>query len=841
MACGRRVRPLCRSLALLTVLVVPPATARAQTPAQSAPSAPAPTFKVEVIETTPLPGLDLKLEQIPAPVQAAVSADLEASGALDLSDFLNRRFTGVFINEMSGNPLQADLNYRGYTASPVLGTPQGLSIYMDGVRLNQPFGDVVSWDLIPRLAIGSTTLMPGSNPLFGLNTLGGALSIQTKDGRSFPGTTMRATYGSDVRRAVEFEHGGSRASGLHWYLAGNLFADNGWRDASPSRVGQLFGKVGRHDAKHDTALSVGYADNVLNGSALQEQRLLARDYASVYTKPDETDNRSTFVNLTTRNDRSPRLTLSGNVYYRDIRTNTFNGDINDDSLDQAVYQPSAAEQRALAAAGYSGFPTSGATAANTPFPVWRCIGNVLLNDEPGEKCNALLNRGDSVQRNVGLSGQLTRRDWLAARNSLTVGAGYDHSRSAFHQSTELGYLNPDRSVTGLNAFADGVAGGNVDGEPFDNRVDLEGRVYTGSVFASDVLAIGDAWNVTVSARYNRTSVRNADRLNPGGGLGSLDGDHVFGRLNPAAGVTFAPSPSMHLYAGYSEGSRAPTSIELGCADPGAPCKLPNALAGDPPLDQVTTRTWELGARGGQGALTWNAALFKADNKDDILFVASTQTGFGYFTNFGSTRRQGMELGVNARHGRWSGGAGYTWLDATFESPETVNGIGNSTNDAAAAGGKGLHGTIAIRPGDRIPLIPRHTLKAFADCQVTTRLSLDVNLVAASGVFARGNENNASQPDGTYYLGPGATPAYAIANLGGHFQLTRRVQILAQINNLLDRRYYTAAQLGPTGFTATGQYIARALPAIQGQFPVPQATFYAPGAPAAFWVGTRVKF
>jgi hypothetical protein len=158
--------------------------------------------------------------------------------------------------------------------------------------------------------------MPGSNPLFGLNTLGGALSIQTKDGRSFPGTTMRAIYGSDVRRAVEFEHGGSRASGLHWYLAGNLFADNGWRDASPSRVGQLFGKVGRHDAKHDTALSVGYADNALNGSALQEQRLLARDYASVYTKPDETDNRSTFVNLTTRNDRSRRLTLSGNALPR---------------------------------------------------------------------------------------------------------------------------------------------------------------------------------------------------------------------------------------------------------------------------------------------------------------------------------------------------------------------------------------------------------------------------------------------------------------------------------------------------------------------------------------------
>ena len=96
---------------------------------------------------------------------------------------------------------------------------------MDGVRLNQPFGDVVSWDLIPRIAIASVTLMPGSNPLFGLNTLGGALSVQTKDGRSSAGTTIQAIYGSHVRRAIEFEHGGANGDGLNWYLAGNLFGE----------------------------------------------------------------------------------------------------------------------------------------------------------------------------------------------------------------------------------------------------------------------------------------------------------------------------------------------------------------------------------------------------------------------------------------------------------------------------------------------------------------------------------------------------------------------------------------------------------------------------------------
>ena len=234
-----------RTLMVISV-VAGSLTASAQTPQNPPPAPPKFDIGVDVIETTPLPGLDLPLEQIPAPVQTAVSADIEASGALDLCRFLNRRLNGVFVNEMQGNPFQPDLNYRGYTASPLLGTPQGLSVYMDGVRLNQPFGDVVSWDLIPRMAIASTTLMPGSNPLFGLNTLGGALSIQTKDGRSNPGTSVRAIYGSDVRRAVEFEHGGSRASGLHWYVAGNLFAEDGWRDDSPSTVGQIFGKLGWH-------------------------------------------------------------------------------------------------------------------------------------------------------------------------------------------------------------------------------------------------------------------------------------------------------------------------------------------------------------------------------------------------------------------------------------------------------------------------------------------------------------------------------------------------------------------------------------------------------------------
>lgn len=454
---------------------------------------------VEVIGTTPLPGIGQPRNEIAAPVQSARNGDIERSGALNLGDFMNRTMASVHINEMQGNPFQMDVSYRGYTASPLLGTPQGLSVYMDGVRMNQPFGDVVSWDLIPRTAIASMTLMPGSNPLFGLNTLGGALSVQTKDGRSNPGTALQATLGSNARRAVEFEHGGFNDKGLDWYVSGNLFKENGWRDDSPSDVRQFFSKLGWSISTTNLKLTLAHADNQLNGNGLQEQSFLARDRSSVYTKPDVTENRSTFLNLAASHAFNDNLLLSGNAYYRDINTKTFNGDINEDALDQSIYQPSAGDKAALAAAGYSGYPASGANASNTPFPSWRCIAQSLQNDEPAEKCNGLINRSRTSQQNYGVSGQLTWLGDLAGkRNQLVTGASYDASRVGFTQSSQLGYLNPDRSITGVNSFGDGGSGGDVDGAPYDTRVDLSGRIRTWSAFASDTLSLQDNLHLTLS-------------------------------------------------------------------------------------------------------------------------------------------------------------------------------------------------------------------------------------------------------------------------------------------------------------------------------------------------------
>ena len=265
------------------------------------------------------------------------------------------------------------------------------------------------------------------------------------------------------------------------------------------------------------------------------------------------------------------------------------------------------------------------------------------------------------------------------------------------------------------------------------------------------------------------------------------------------------------------------------------------MTGDPPLNQVITRTWEAGSRGDFHGVNWSASVFRADNHDDILFVLSDQTGFGYFRNFGRTRRKGLELGVHGRTGRFTLGAGYTWLAATYESDEIVNGESNSTNDAALDGEPGLEGSIAIEPGDRIPLVPQHMFKAYANAEVWSKLSIDIDLLAVSGSFARGNENNQHEADGPYYLGPGSARGYAVANLGVGYRLVPWMQVVAQVSNLFDRRYDTAAQLGALGFTDSGAFIARPFPPINGQFPLRHSTFYAPGAPARMWVGTRFKF
>ena len=730
------------------------------------------TPSVRVIGVTPLPGFGMPPEHIPANVQAVTGAEISRQQSINLPEFMNQRLPGVSINEIQGNPFQPDVTYRGFTASPLLGTPQGVSVYQDGVRVNEPFGDTVNWDLIPTSAISTINLIPGSNPLFGLNTLGGALSIRTRSGAQYPGTRAQLYGGSFGRRAAEAQHGGAQGE-LDYFVSANGFREDGWRVQSPSDVRQLFAKLGWQDGTTDIDFSVTHAETDLGGNGLLPGSMAVTDPKQAYTLRDDTRNRMTLLSVNATRWLTSDALWSNVAYYRDSAKATRSGDVNQITD-----------------------PRSSSTVA--PY-------------ENGDPHASSINRTNTDQRGYGFSTQLAlTREREAERNILIAGAGFDHSASAFRQSYQLGDFGADRSATPTGSETD--------------IVKLDGASGTASLYVTDTYSPDPQWHLTGSARYNRTTIRTTDRLSPPlpPPARGLDNDLAYTRLNPALGVSYTPRPSLGVYTGLSQGNRPPSPIELGCSDRASPCNLPNAMTSDPPLKQVVSRTLEAGLRGKtQDGLKWGATFFRTTSYDDILFASSSASS-GFFTNFGRTRRQGLEAALERAQGKLAWALNYSLVDATYRSSATVFSQANSTADAG--------GDIQVSPGDRIPGIPRHHLNAFANYDLTDRLSVGANAVAVSRQFARGNDNNRHQADGVNFLGPGEISGYALLNLNSVWKLEKNLQLFARISNVFDRRYATAGALRQNFFPGGGLAPAGSQT---------NETFYAPGAPRGIWVGIQL--
>src|SRR6266571_2531731 len=731
------------------------------------------TPSVEVIGITPLPGFGIPAAQIPANVQAVTGAEISQQHSLNLPEFMSRRVPGVNINEIQGNPFQPDLSYRGFTASPLLGTPQGISVYQDGVRVNEPFGDTVNWDLIPTSAISTINLIPGSNPLFGLNTLGGALSIRTRSGAQYPGTQAQLYGGSFGRRAAEAQHGGTEGE-FDYFVSANGFREDGWRAQSPSDVRQFFTKLGWQDGTTDIDISVTHAETDLAGNGLLPQSLYSIDPKQAYTLSDNTRNRMTLLSVNATRWLTSDALWSGIAYYRNSAKATRSGDVNQ------ITDPRS-------------------SSSVTPY-------------ENGDPNASSINRTNTDQQGYGFSTQLALTSSREAeeRNLLIAGAGLDHSASVFRQSYQLGGFGADRSTAPTGAETD--------------IVKLDGASGTASLYVTDTYSPDPQWHLTGSARYNRTAIRTTDRLSPAlpPPAQGLNNDLVYTSLNPALGVSYTPRPSLGAYASFSQGNRPPSPIELGCSDRASPCNLPNAMVSDPPLKQVISRTLEAGLRGkGETGLKWSTTLFRTTSYDDILFVSSSASS-GFFTNFGQTRRQGLEAALERAEGKLAWILNYSLVDATYRSSATLFSQANSTADA--------NGDIQVSPGDRIPGIPRHHLNASVNYDLTEKLGVGANAVAVSRQFARGNDNNRHQADGVSFLGPGEIGGYALLNLDLNYKVGKGFQLFARLSNVFDRRYATAGALRQNFFPGG----ALATPGSQTN-----ETFYAPGAPRGMWVGIQL--
>jgi iron complex outermembrane receptor protein len=710
---------------------------------------------VKIVGTTPLPGLGTPLEDVPANVQILSGADLAHQRQSNLADFLEQNPSGIAANAAQGNPFQPDINFRGFSASPLLGTPQGVSIFQDGVRVNEPFGDVVNWDLIPQSAIASIQLIPGSNPAFGLNTLGGAVAIYTKSGAEYPGAGVELSGGSFGRRNTEFEWGGSSGP-FDYFLTGNLFDDDGWAQHNPSKVRQYFGKVGYQTEMTDLDLSFTGADNTLQGAQTLPRSFLD-DIRQAYTFPDQNHNKLAFLTAKGSHFVTDSALLGGNLYYRHYENGSISSNVND------------------------GFGADGIQAANDAAQI----------DQNGY--------GGGIQL------VLTSHP-AGLKNQLTLGGTADVAIARFTQTSQDAQFTADRNTVGSGDFT------------LQTDADTDTHYY--GAFVADTLNLNRWWSLTASGRYNYTQVRIEDRT---GEAPSLNGESSFARFNPAVGVNFNPNRNLTAYASYNEGVRAPTAIELTCADPQAPCKLPNDFLADPPLHEVISKTFEVGARGALGESSrWTASVFRTGLENDIEFISSGAgaTNAGYFANVGHTRRQGVELGLETHLKPVTLAVHYTFLDATFQSSFSES---SPSNSSAAE-----NGVIHVMPGDRIAATPRHVLKIRADWEVTSRLSVGANVLTSAGSYARGDENNRDVN--------GQIPGYTVLNLDSQFLVSRSFEVFARVNNVFDRRYSNFAVVGENFFTGPGRTFGPAV----GVAPVNEQ-FRGPGAPIGAWIGVRYSF
>lgn len=260
-------RGLLAAAVVAALALVPPARADG-TDGDATPTGQAVQLAPVIVVPSPLPGAGIDAAMLPYVVQTAGDEDIARAQATNLAGFLSQDIVGVNVNEVQGSPYQIDVTYHGFRASPTLGAAQGISVYLDGVRVNEPFGDIVSWDTLPESSIDSLTLIPGANPLFGPNTLGGALALATKSGITDPGAHVDLSWGSYGRRRLDLSYGVSDAQGWHAYLAGSHFDENGWRRDSPGQLGNLFVKAGRHTAQDDWDITVLHAASRLVGNGL---------------------------------------------------------------------------------------------------------------------------------------------------------------------------------------------------------------------------------------------------------------------------------------------------------------------------------------------------------------------------------------------------------------------------------------------------------------------------------------------------------------------------------------------------------------------------------------------
>lgn len=727
-------------------------------PAELPPAAGGPPSGDTLVKMSPVAGSEIPLDKVPAAVGRATAADIARDGSRQVQNVLQQQVPGIILSDTAGSGFRTDVSYRGFDASPIGGRSQALAIYMNGIRINEAFGDTVNWDAIPAIAVSEIAVV-GGNPVFGLNAIGGAISVTTKDGFEFQGATIDVMGGSFGRRQVAAE-AGAQSGNFAAYVAGEYLEEEGFRDFSEAQIKRMYADLGFKGSAVELHLSLNAAKSIAGVVTAAPKDLLAIDWGRTFTSPQDTEYEVMMPSLRGSVKATDTTTVSGLIYYRNFKQRVIDGNLSEaDECDE--------------------------TGPNAGFI---CLteddGEELVLDAAGNRVSEDLFNGPlgSIERinqdaeSWGGSAQVAEKMQVFGRpNQFIVGVSYDHGKVAYSTSSELGTIG-DRFVV------DGS--GIIVVEPDDlepRRLNTENKYY--GIYFSNTLDVTDALAVTVGGRYNHATITMDDLT---GNFPGLDTTNKYDRFNPMAGLTYKLGYGVTVYGSYSEANRAPTAAELGCAEPENPCLIESFLTDDPPLKQVVSKSWEAGLRGehkhwdGQ-RFTWSLGYFNTLNIDDILNVAATTTGRGYFLNAGDTLRQGIEASIGYQTQRWSAYASYAYVDATFRddlilpAPNTPGAaecpVTEEEDDEEAL-------CNFVTAGDNLPGIPKHRIKAGIQYWVTPQWRVGTDLVAASSQFFFGDEaNNNAKLAG-----------YTRVDLSTSYDVSENVQIYGLVKNLFDRRY-----------------------------------------------------
>ena len=727
-----------------------------QLPPPRAPAPAAPTASPAAAAAQPTQPGAVDRDKIPSNVQVLSAPDFSHTVTPDLLQAMERGIPGVALSDQTGNQFQLDLNYRGFIASPVIGTPQGLAVYQNGVRINEVFGDIVNWDFIPENAISRMTLMP-SNPVFGLNAIGGALSLEMKNGFTYQGVQGEVNGGSYGRIGTSVQAGGQVGS-LSGYIAADAIDDAGWRDSSPSSLRRVYMDLGARGDQTEFHISFTGADNNFGATAATPVQLLAQNWSSIYTAPQTTENQLAFLTASATWRPSDTWTYQALAYFRNF--NQAHVDANGtDAQNTGCPNPAV-----LCFPNLNGTFSNLVTTNGQTVPATGLLGSSILG-EIDRTWTATNSFGGSLQ--AASSAKLFGHD-----NNFVVGLSIDRGLVQFSTTSELGTINANQFpfVQGNGLFIDQPSG---DVAP----VGLGATTLYSGLYATDTFDLTPRLSLTAGGRFNFAQITLTDEL---GDAPLLNGSHDYMHFNPMIGATYKVTPNLTLYGDFAETNRAPTPLELGCSNPLQPCLIDNALVGDPNLQQVVTYTFEAGLRGqfdiAKGQLNWSAGAYHALNTDDIINVASVIPGHEYFQNGGNTLRQGIEASATYQWDRWNAYANFTYVDATFQNSLTLSSPFNPFANA--------NGEIFVTPGDHLTGIPDFRFKIGAEYRITDPLKLGADLNVIGSQWLVGDESNQLAK----------IPAYWVVNLHSSYKITDNIELFGLVRNLFDQHYYVYGTL-----------------------------------------------